>query len=188
MKAELRLVKASPIAGDAEDAAALSRVATGDVGSLGEIYDRYASALLSFIHHMAPNDDAEDLVQNVFIRVVSIAHSYQPGGPSAKRWLFGIAVRIVQERRRTLRRFARLAAELASWPQRWTSPTSIERHDLFQALERLSEPKRLVLLLTEVEGFSAEETASMLGIPVGTVWTRLHHARRELRSHLEKTR
>ena len=47
----------------------------------------------------------------------------------------------------------------------------------------MSRAKSTVLLLHEVEGFSCAEIASMLSIPVGTVWTRLHHARHELRSY-----
>jgi len=54
--------------------------------------------------------------------------------------------------------------------------------DLRTSLSRLSADKRTVLVLAEVEGFSGEEIAQMLGIPVGTVWTRLHYARRQLRS------
>jgi RNA polymerase sigma-70 factor (ECF subfamily) len=52
---------------------------------------------------------------------------------------------------------------------------------LADALERLSEPKRIVLLLAETEGLSSDDIAAALHIPVGTVWTRLHHARRDLR-------
>ena len=48
--------------------------------------------------------------------------------------------------------------------------------------------KRTVLVLAEVEGFSCEELATMLSIPIGTVWTRLHHARRELRRFYEEGR
>ena len=59
-----------------------------------------------------------------------------------------------------------------------------ESLDLERALERLSAPKREVLLLAEVHGFSGEEIATMLGVPIGTVWTRLHHARREMRDIL----
>ena len=55
------------------------------------------------------------------------------------------------------------------------------RTDLDRCLRRLSPAKRSVLLLAEVEGFTCEEIAKMVSIPVGTVWTRLHHARRELR-------
>ena len=53
-------------------------------------------------------------------------------------------------------------------------------------LARLSEDKRLVLLLIELEGLSGDDVASTLGIPVATVWTRLHYARVELREHLKR--
>ena len=70
--------------------------------------------------------------------------------------------------------------------ERYTDPHSeLHARDevkrLSQALGRLSEPKRVVLLLAESEGMSSEDIATTLQIPVGTVWTRLHHARRDLR-------
>ena len=52
---------------------------------------------------------------------------------------------------------------------------------LTAALERMSPAKRIVVLMAQVEGLTAPEIAEALGIPVGTVWTRLHAARRELR-------
>ena len=55
-----------------------------------------------------------------------------------------------------------------------------------RALAKLSEEKRLAFLLVEREGLSGEETAQALGIPVNTVWTRLHHARAELRRALSR--
>ena len=57
----------------------------------------------------------------------------------------------------------------------------MEKTDIERAIAALSPQKREVLLLVEVEELTCEEAASALGIPVGTVWTRLHHARRELR-------
>jgi RNA polymerase sigma-70 factor (ECF subfamily) len=52
------------------------------------------------------------------------------------------------------------------------------------ALTRISEAKRITLLMAEVEGLSCAEIAAALGVPIGTVWTRLHAARRELRRAL----
>jgi RNA polymerase sigma-70 factor (ECF subfamily) len=54
------------------------------------------------------------------------------------------------------------------------------------ALARLSEEKRLVLVMIELEELSGEEVATALGIPVATVWTRLHYARTEVREHLKR--
>jgi RNA polymerase sigma-70 factor (ECF subfamily) len=59
------------------------------------------------------------------------------------------------------------------------------RDDLARALEQLSTAKRTVLLMAEVEGMTCAEIADALGIPIGTVWTRLHHARREVLAMLE---
>ena len=59
------------------------------------------------------------------------------------------------------------------------------RGDLERALKELSEAKRITLLLAEVEGLSCPEIAAALAVPVGTVWTRLHAARRELRRALD---
>jgi RNA polymerase sigma-70 factor (ECF subfamily) len=59
---------------------------------------------------------------------------------------------------------------------------------LATALAGLKESKRIVLLLAEVEGLSAEEIATALDVPVGTVWARLHHARREVRKHASRRR
>jgi RNA polymerase sigma-70 factor (ECF subfamily) len=128
--------------------------------------------------------DAEDIVQATFLRVAKLASTFDRRAESARPWLIGIASRIVLERRRS---FARLARALFTLGSSTPMPTSIDpaRGDLARALERLSAVKRIVLILAEVEEYTCEEIALMLDIPVGTVWTRLHHARRELRAHLE---
>jgi len=59
------------------------------------------------------------------------------------------------------------------------------RRDVERALRLISEPKRITLLMAEVEEMSCPEIAAVLHIPIGTVWTRLHVARRELRRALE---
>ena len=59
---------------------------------------------------------------------------------------------------------------------------------LARLLEGMTEKKRSVLVLFELEGYSGEEIAQLQGVPVDTVWTRLHHARRELRERLARLR
>jgi RNA polymerase sigma-70 factor (ECF subfamily) len=65
-------------------------------------------------------------------------------------------------------------------------PALQARSDVERALLRISENKRVTFLMAEVEDMSCAEIAAALGIPVGTVWTRLHAARRELRRALEE--
>lgn len=182
----LKLVPPKGKAGDVgvADVEALALVARGDVGALGTLYDRHARALLAFAARSVGAADAEDLVQATFVRAARAAASYDGRSSSARAWLFGITARLVQERRRS---FARLARALLRSDVSVPSTSSDEaRTDLQKGLFRLSEAKRVVLLLAEVEGFRCEEIATMLGIPVGTVWTRLHNARQEMRAFYEE--
>jgi RNA polymerase sigma-70 factor (ECF subfamily) len=167
------------------DAQVLSRVADGDVAALGLLYDRYAVSLLRFARRLERHE-AEDIVQTVFMRVLRVAPTFDPNAPSARPWLFAITARVAQERRRALRRWAAALARLASQSSRPPATIPVTDGDLQRGLSQLSAAKRSVLLLAEVEGFACEEIASMLSIPVGTVWTRLHHARRELRRFHEQ--
>lgn len=168
------------------DAELLRRVAGGDVEALGGLYDRHARALLGFVRRAAPSEDAEDVVQNVFLRALSLAPRFDAGAASARPWLFGIAVYVTRERRRSVRRFAAALLRLSDFGRRAVEPPA-DRTDLERALAKLSPQKREVLLLVEVEELTCDEVATALGIPVGTVWTRLHHARRELRRLLGET-
>lgn len=171
--------------GKLSDAAVLARVAEGDVAALGALYDRYAPQLLRFARRVARND-AEDVVQTVFLRVMRIATTFRPDAPSARPWLFAITTRVLQERTRALRRWGAAMLRLAQDTDEPVGASLETAGDAQRGLMRLSMAKRTVLVLAEVEGFACEEIANMLSIPVGTVWTRLHHARKELRAQRDE--
>jgi RNA polymerase sigma factor (sigma-70 family) len=179
----MSVVRAIPARSEAvSDAALLGRISEGDIAALGFLYDRYAAALVRYASRF-DRSDAEDVVQTVFMRVLRIAQSYRPDAQSARPWLFAITARVLQERSRAVRRFGRAMFQLSNDSRKPSAPPSDARHDLQRGLARLPRAKSIVLLLNEVEGFSCEEIAAMLEIPIGTVWTRLHHARRELRGY-----
>lgn len=172
----------------AADTVALRRIARGDLSALGELYDRHAVALLRFTARAAGKQDADDLVQATFLKVVRCAATYDGRTDSARPWLFGIAARLLQERRRALVRLGRALTKLARVADVSRSAAVVAdspRSELEQGLMSLSDAKRVVIVLAEVEGYTCDEIAEMLEIPVGTVWTRLHHARKELRSFYE---
>jgi len=171
-----------------DDAQCMAAIARGDVGMLGVLYDRYAPSVLRFARRAAGAENAEDIVQATFLRVVRVAPSYDANASSARPWLFALTARVMQERRRSLRRLGAALLRLAIHPRDTASQPRTAHLDVDRALDRLSRAKRVVLLLSEVEGFSGEEIAAMLEVPIGTVWTRLHHARREMRSFLERER
>jgi RNA polymerase sigma factor (sigma-70 family) len=174
-----------PRAEGADDASILARVADGDVAALGTLYDRYAPVLLRYARRIDRND-AEDVVQTVFLRVMRIAPSFRSEASSARPWLFAITTRVLQERTRALRRACAAMLRLSGDSKRsHTSGVDI-RHDMQHGLLQLSVAKRTVLVLAEVEGFTCQEIATMLDVPIGTVWTRLHHARREMRRYQDE--
>ncbi len=175
----LRLVT-DPVA--RHDGSLLARVAAGEIHALGSLYDAYAPMLLRFVRRLGAGPDAEDVVQTVFLRVVRLAANFDANASSARSWLFTIAVRIVQERRRALRRLAAAMRSLAQQKSASSTTEAPSTSDLERCLQGLSLAKRTVVVLADIEGFSCDEIATMLQIPVGTVWTRLHHARRELRA------
>lgn len=177
-----------------EDPVLFARMRDGDIAALGVLYDRYDADVRRLISRLGvAAGDVDDLVQLTFLDAMRSAGHYD-GRASGKTWLCGIAVNIVRRHRRSV---SRLLRRLTAWA---TEPPDERAHDTPErdavlseaarraqrALERLSDKKRQVFVLVALEGLSGEEVAAALGIPVATVWTRLHHARRELRESLSR--
>ncbi len=173
--------------GGAADPELVRRVAAGDLGALGEIYDRYARDVWRAVRRaLGDSADVEDVVHQTFLKLPGIAPSYD-GRPSCRGWLCGIAVHLALRHRRGAGRFRRMLASFAQTvvtrttldPQR--SAESLQEVAIVErALARLSEKKRAVFVLVELEGLTAEEAAQALHVPAATVRTRLFHARKEL--------
>ena len=173
-------------------ASALETLSRGHISALGVIYDRYHSAVFSFVQRATNNaSDAEDIVHATFLTAAKAAGNFD-GRESCRPWLVGIAARLVHRRKRGLLRWTRALHELSVRDgERYTDPhRELSARDeisrLSEALQQLTEPKRVVLLLAEGEGLSSEDIAVALQIPIGTVWTRIHHARRDLRRLLDR--
>ena len=110
---------------------------------------------------------------------------------SARAWIMGIAAIHVRRHRRSVARlFRAVAAHVfeARRPDVRTSDDLYESEEsqarFRKALEKLSDKKREVFVMVAMEGASGEDAAAAFGIPVATVWTRLHHARKEIRATL----
>ena len=165
----------------------LRQLAGDEIGALGELYDRYREPVRRFVARATSDaDDVDDLVHATFLAAAKSAGRYD-GRPSCRPWLIGIAAQLLRRRRRSFGRFLGVLSVLrgvrvtAADPR----PALQARSDVERALVGISEAKRITLLMAEVEGLSCAEIAAALGIPIGTVWTRLHAARRELRRALE---
>ena len=136
--------------------------------------------------------DAEDLVQETYLRAFRFAHRFEPG-THLRAWLFQtLRNTFLTFYRREARQLAVLDREPAGGPDESAGaeaagsvPTVL---DLERALADLAEEFRTVLLLADLEGFGLDEIADVMGTPVGTVKSRLFRARRLLRRlhHLEE--
>lgn len=140
---------------------------------------RYARALVR------DRAAADDLVQDTLERAWSRAAQWRPGS-DLRAWLFGIMhnLRVDQLRRPGLNTLP-LDAEDFAVPVRATQSDRLEVNDLESALARLPEEQRAVLLLVALEDMTYDEVAGALGIPVGTVMSRLARGRERLRLILE---
>jgi RNA polymerase sigma-70 factor (ECF subfamily) len=147
------------------------------------LFRAHAPFVATFLHRLGtPRHEIDDLVQEVFV----IAHrkgGYVRGPAQPRSWLGAIAVRVAQGGRRARRRtelpnspaVERLSTH-ADMLDRIETRRSVARVE--RALQRLSLEQRAAFVLFEIEGESCESIAAVWGVPVGTVYSRLHHARR----------
>jgi RNA polymerase sigma-70 factor (ECF subfamily) len=172
---------------ETSDPELIRRLASGELGALGELYDRYQAPLRNFIARSTRDaEDVDDLVHATFLAAAKSAERYD-GRASCRPWLVGIAVQLLRRRRQKFGRFLAVLSALRGTVETFRDPRPalLARTDVDRLLARLSEAKRLTLLMAEVEGMSCAEIAAALQVPIGTVWTRLHSARRELRQALD---
>ncbi|GAA3297519.1 RNA polymerase sigma factor [Dactylosporangium vinaceum] len=156
------------------------------------LYDRYAAQLYRYAHRRVGPEPAEDAVAETFLAAFQRRHRYDPGRPSARPWLFGILTRELAHRHRAesarYRALARAGADEVQpgFAERVDAAVSAQalHGPLAGALARLSRGDRDVLLLIAWGDCSHDEVAETLGIRLGTVRSRLHRARKQIRAAL----
>jgi RNA polymerase sigma-70 factor (ECF subfamily) len=164
------------------------RLAGGELGALGELYDRYQHPVRRYLARATSDaEDVDDLVHTTFLTAAKSAVRYD-GSASCRPWLIGIATQLLRRRRRAFGRFLEILSLAGTTRSKSVDPRSslYAKNDIERALTRISEAKRVTFLMAEVEEMTCAEIAAVLEIPIGTVWTRLHAARRELRRALEE--
>lgn len=170
--------------------ALLARVAKRDREALAQIYVRFQRPLFSYLFHLLGQKElAEDVLQEVLMIVWQKAHTFQGTAPAA-RWIFGIAH---HQAFKALRRdasalFVDLEAAL-DLPDAEAEPESdllrrTTRAEIAAALACLTPEHREVLELAFFQDFACKEIAAIVGIPLGTVKSRLSYARRALKAAL----
>lgn len=136
--------------------------------------------------------DADDLVQDTYLRAYRSWHTFERGS-DARGWLLTICRNAFIRTRARARYRAETGDDIASFPERDTNDGRgvdrlLTRLDLgpaiCQALDRLSEPYRSVVVLVDLEDQSYDAAAAILAVPIGTVRSRLFRARQQLRRTL----
>lgn len=161
-----------------------------DPARFGSIFDRHATVLHRYLVRRLGPDEADGVVGEIFRIAFEKRATYDLDRPTARPWLYGIATNLVAKHRRGEARRIHAMARLAV--QRLPPLDLADRvSDVVDASEQwlrvadavtaLPEPERDALVLHVWESLSYEEVADALGVPVGTVRSRLHRARGRLR-------
>lgn len=189
---------AAPATGPA-DLDLVRRSQKGDLDAYDELVRRYQERIYATLYHMTANhEDANDLVQETFIKAYRALHTFK-GDSSFYTWIYRIAVNrtinfLKQRRNRThmslddldfnAEHDPDLVALVSERTPRRDAGLAELQEKLNAALLKLSEPHRMVVTLHDVQGVPHEEIAKIMNCNIGTIRTRLFYARQQLQSYL----
>jgi RNA polymerase sigma-70 factor, ECF subfamily len=182
----------APTDANGDDRDLLTRAAAGDRQALTELYTRHRGAVFAYLLRLTPDRHlAEDLLQETFVAVWKSAASFS-GRSTVRTWLIGVAHRqahnVLRRRVEPLAEEAELAQLAAADPEpEEAALAQATREELLAAIAQLSLAHRETLALAFGQEMSAAEIAEALGVPIGTVRSRLRDAKRLLRVALSKT-
>ncbi|RMI47349.1 RNA polymerase sigma factor [Actinomadura harenae] len=185
-------MSAPPIVDDAELVAA----SRDDPERFTSVYDRHFAAIRRYVAARLGPEPADDVAAETFLTAFRRRADYDPVRGEVRAWLFGIATRLVGEHRRVEeRRYRTLARVAPGRPEEGPEERVADAVDaqlaqprLAAALRTLSRKERDALLLAAFTDLTRDDIAVALGIPVGTVGSRLNRARGRLRAALSTTK
>ncbi len=170
------------------DAACWARALEGDGAAFGEIFDRHRDRVFRHSLHLVPNaEDADDIVATVFLEAWRNRHRVRFVEDSMLPWLLVVATNASRNVARSTRRYR---AVLRRLPPPSAEPDLAERFDAGPAeaaYAKLSAAHRQVVALCVLAGLTEAEAAEALGVPRGTVKSRLSRANEILRNRLRET-
>lgn len=183
------VVVSEPLLGESVADACLIEASIDSPDHFASIFDRHARAIHGYLSRRAGSQMADDLLSEVFVAAFEARGRYDLAYADARPWLYGIAGNVTKRHYRRAQRQLDLHDRLPRVRELDPSDEVVTRLDasracdrLEEALKSLSSGDREALLLFAWEDLSYDEIAQALGIPIGTVRSRLNRARRLLRS------
>ena len=177
----------------------VKRARRGDLKAYDELVKRYQERIYATIYHMTSNhEDANDLAQESFIKAFQALKAFR-GGSSFYTWLYRIAVNktinFLKQRKNKLHFSLNdldfntehnpdLVALISDKTPHRDAGLAELQNKLNEALHKLSEPHRMVVVLHDVQGVSHDEIAEIMDCNIGSVRSRLFYARQQLQGHL----
>jgi RNA polymerase sigma-70 factor, ECF subfamily len=179
-----------------DDLRLIKKCREGDTGAFGELVSRYQDRLFNSVLRLVVNaEDARDVVQEAFMHAYQSLHTFK-GDSLFFTWLYRIAVNTAISMKRKQRPTVRIQAggdeknsidpldpAAASRPGHAIEMAEDERL-VHEALAKLSPEHRAVLVMKDMDGMKYEDMAGVLDVPIGTIRSRLHRARLEMRDLL----
>ncbi len=173
---------------DGEDRALVARIARGDRGALEQLYRRHAPWLLPRLESRCGDPDLADLaLQDTFVSVWQSAKRYRGDG-EVGAWLWGIGVRRLIDQLRKRRPTPLSPQAMAGYDRAMSFEDVLvdngSHGSMGPALRTLEPELQAVLIATAIDGLTTKEAARVLGVPQGTVKTRLMRARKQVQEIL----
>lgn len=179
-----------------DDAQLIDEARRGNRAAFGQLVTRYQDRLYnSLVHVVGSAEDARDAAQDAFVQALVKLDTFK-GDSAFFTWLYRIAFNLAVSRRRRHKHAVsiELARETAGQEPADRGPAPNERLEQRErgcqvraALARLSEEHRTILILREIDDCAYEQIAGILELPIGTIRSRLHRARLQLREELKRT-
>ncbi|MBE0408366.1 MAG: sigma-70 family RNA polymerase sigma factor [Anaerolineales bacterium] len=177
---------------DHDDIELLKKAQSGEADAFGELYERYSQAIFRFLFsHVDNRLDAEDLTEEVFLKVWRSLSSYRDQGVPFLAFLFKIARNtMIDHYRRAGKKEQSLSIEETSLQHKGTDPgeeaiSNLEHAEIRQVLNQLRDDYRMVLILRFISDLTPEETAHTMGRTAGAVRVLQHRAINAARDLLE---
>jgi RNA polymerase sigma factor (sigma-70 family) len=188
-----------PAPAPVEEMELVKRARKGDLAAYDDLVRRYQERIYATVYHMTSNhEDANDLAQEAFIKAYQAIRSFK-GGSSFYTWVYRIAVNKTINFLKQRKNRAHMSLDDLDFnaehdpdlvalisdktPRREVGLAELQEK-LNAAMQRLSEPHRLVVTLHDVQGLPHEEVAKIMDCNVGTVRSRLFYARQQLQAYL----